>query len=81
MASLALAASIVVLFTLLIGPFAYISSRLNFPNIIVYILSILSIINGIWFCCIGLPVWYIGLIPIYLGYISIARANKKETQG
>ena len=81
MASLALIASLVVIFTILIGPIAYLSAKLNFPSFIVYILSILSIINGIWFCSIGLPIWYIGLIPIYLGYISIARANKKETQG
>lgn len=80
MASLALIASLVVLFTLLIGPIAYLSSKLNLPNFIVYLLSLLSIINGIWFCLIGLPVWYLGLIPIYLGYISITKANKNSTQ-
>jgi hypothetical protein len=78
MASLALAASIVVLFVLLIGPITYLLSRLNFPSFIIYPLSILSIISGIWFISIALPIWYLGLIPIYLGYISISRVRKKN---
>ena len=81
MASLALIVSLMVLVTLLIGPLAYLSARLNFPTFITYLLSIISIINGIWFCSIAIPIWYLGLIPIYFGYISILRANKKETQG
>lgn len=78
MASLALAASIVVLFVLLVGPITYFLSRLNFPSIIIYSLSILSILSGIWFISIALPIWYLGLIPIYLGYISIQRKRKKN---
>lgn len=78
MASLALLASLVVLMTILIGPLTYLLSRLNFPSFIVYVLSILSIVNGLWFCCIGLPIWYLGLIPIYLGYISIMRTNHEK---
>ena len=81
MASLAIAASIVVLVTLLIGPLTYLFARLNFPTIIVYILSVLSIIQGIWFCSIAIPIWYIGLIPIYFGYISIQRVRSKKNQG
>lgn len=81
MASLALAASLVFLVTLFIGPLAYLSSRLNLPSLIVYILSTLSIINGLWFCFIGLPIWYIGLIPIYFGYVSIQRVRQKKNQG
>lgn len=81
MASLALAASIVVLMTLLIGPLAYLFARLNFPKFIVYILSGLSIIQGVWFCSIAIPIWYIGLIPIYFGYISIQRVRQKKSQG
>lgn len=81
MASLAIAASIVVLVTLFIGPLSYLFARLNFPAIIVYVLSGLSIIQGIWFCSIAIPIWYIGLIPIYFGYISIHRIRKKQIQG
>lgn len=80
MASLALAAALVVLATIFIGPLAYLSSRLGLPSAIVYILSILAIANGVWFIFIGLPIWYVGLIPIYFGYISITRENKKRTQ-
>jgi len=81
MASLALAASLVVLSTLLIGPITYLFSRLNFPSFIIYILSFLAIAQGIWFCSIGLPVWYLGLIPIYFGYISIQRTREKKNTG
>lgn len=81
MASLALVASIIVLFTILIGPIAYLSARLNLPIIIVYLLSGLSIFTGINFCLISIPIWYIGLIPIYFGYISIRRVREKTNQG
>jgi hypothetical protein len=80
MASLALIASLVVLSTILVGPLAYLLSRLNFPAFIVYVLSILSIINGIWFIAIGLPIWYVGLVPIYFGYISIQRVNRRRSE-
>lgn len=81
MASLALAASIIVLFTILIGPTTYLLATLRFPKFIIYILSTLCFFVGINFCTIAVPIWYIGLIPIYFGYISIAAVNKKETQG
>jgi Kef-type K+ transport system membrane component KefB len=81
MASLALIASLVVLVTLFIGPLAYLFARLNFPPLIVYILSGISILQGFWFCSIGLPIWYMGLIPIYFGYISIHRTRQKQIQG
>jgi hypothetical protein len=80
-ASLAFIVSLIILVTLLIGPLAYLLSRLNFPSFIIYLLSILSIIQGIWFCSIGIPIWYIGLIPIYFGYISIQRTKQKKNQG
>lgn len=81
MASLALVVSVIVLVTLFIGPLAYLFYRLNFPPFIVYILSILSIVQGLWFCSISIPTWYIGLIPIYFGYISIHRTRQKHIQG
>lgn len=78
MASLALAATIVMLVTILIGPLTYLLARLKFPSVIIYILSILCILQGIWFCSIAIPIWYIGAIPIYFGYISIVKANENE---
>lgn len=81
MASLAIIVAIIFWSIILGGPFTYLLAKLNAPNFIVYVLSILCILSGIWFCTIAIPVWYVGLIPIYFGYISIVRANKKETQG
>jgi hypothetical protein len=80
MASLALAAAVIVLFTVLVGPVTYLLARLGFPKIIIYILSLLCFFTGIHLCLLAIPIWYLGLIPIYFGYISIARVNKKETQ-
>jgi hypothetical protein len=76
MASLALAASLVVLSTLFIGPITYLLSRLNLSKYIIYPLSTVCIIQGLWFCSIGIPIWYVGLIPIYFGYISIQKVRK-----
>jgi hypothetical protein len=78
MASLALAASIVFLFILFIGPVTYLFARLGLPAIIIYPLGLFSIISGIWFAMTLPHIFYIGLIPIYLGYISVVRASKKN---
>jgi hypothetical protein len=78
MASLAVMASLVILLTVLCGPMTYLLARLYFPAFIIYILSILSILAGINFCLIGIPVWYLGLIPIYFGYISILRVRQNK---
>lgn len=81
MASLALMVSIIILFTLLLGPITYILAVWKFPKIIIYPLAILCFFVGINFCMIAIPTWYLGLIPIYFGYISVMRVNKKQTQG
>ena len=78
MASLALAASVIMIFIVLVGPFTVLLSRIGTPSFIVYIFSIVSILSGIWFISIFLPIWYIGLFPIYCGYISIKKANSKN---
>jgi hypothetical protein len=77
MASLALLVTIIILFTLLVGPITYLLAKIGFPSIIIYVLSLISILIGINFCLIATPVWYLGLLPIYCGYISIRLANKK----
>ena len=79
MIGLELIASLVLLTNILIGPLTYLTARLNFPPFIVYILSIVSILIGILFALIGLPIWYMGLIPIYFGYISIKCIRQKKT--
>jgi len=77
MASLALLVTIIFLITILIGPITYLLSKIGFPSILIYLLSIINIIIGINFCLIATPVWYLGLLPIYCGYISIRVARKK----
>lgn len=78
MASLALAASLVFISILLIGPLTYLLAKIRFPKFIVYLFSTLSIFSGFWFMTIGLPIWYIGLVPIYCGYTSIKLVNKND---
>ncbi len=78
MASLALAASLVVLSVILSGPITYLLAKLNAPSFIVYMFSIFSIVLGLWFCYIALPIWYIGLFPIYCAYISIQKIQDRQ---
>lgn len=81
MASLALLVSVIILFTILIGPLIYCLARVGFPSFLIHLLGILCLLIGINFCWMITPVWYLGLIPIYFGYISIVRANKKQSEG
>ena len=78
MASLALAASLVVLSVLLSGPITYLLAKIGVPSFIVYLCSIFCIVLGIWFCTIALPIWYIGLLPMYCGYSSIKLVNARK---
>lgn len=70
MASLALAASIVFLFVLLIGPFTFLLSLFkSMPKVILGIFSIISMISGIWFVCLPIgPAKYVGLISVFFGF-------------
>jgi len=79
--SLALMVTAILCFTIFIGPITYFLAKIKFPRIIIYLLSLLSIIIGINFCLLITPVWYIGLLPIYCGYLSIRSANQKTIQG
>lgn len=80
MASLALVVSLIFLIVLFIGPITYILARIGSPKFLVYTLSGLCIFLGLWFITIGLPIWYIGCVPIYFGYISINFISKNDIQ-
>lgn len=80
MASLAIVVSIVFLFILCIGPITLLFAKLGFPSFIIYILSAFCISSGLWLAIMLPHIFYVGLIPIYFGYISIAR-TRKNTQG
>jgi hypothetical protein len=81
MISLAVVVSFILMVVFLIGPLTYLMSRIGLPKIVIYLFSSLSIVSGLWFMTIGLPLWYIGLLPIYCGYISIKIANKNDKSG
>jgi cytochrome c biogenesis protein CcdA len=80
MASLALAASIMFLVVLIIGPASYIiSSFINLPKWIIYILAIINILIGLWWLLLPLPVIrYIGLVDIYIGWRLCDKGEKKK---
>lgn len=75
MASLALMVSIIVIAILISGPLCWIISKVKcIPNIIVYIIAVSCIAIGVWFILLPIPaIKYIGLIPIYFGYISFSK--------
>lgn len=77
MASLALLASVVFLFTLFIGPITYLLAKIGLPSFLIWILAICSIISGFWLATTLPHIFYIGFIPMYFGYISITATRKK----
>ena len=82
MASLALIVSVIFFSVILIGLASLIMSRIYWiPNIIVYALSIISILLGLWWLLLPISVIkYTGLIPVFCGYYAINyRKNKKAS--
>ena len=78
MASLAILVSLILLFVLIVGPITYILAKINaIPNIVIYLLSILSIGSGLWFFFLPIPaVRYLGLVSVLLGVCSINARRK-----
>lgn len=70
MASLALAASIMFLIVLIIGPASYIiSTFIKLPKWMIYTLAVTNILVGLWWLLLPLPaIRYIGLVDIYIGW-------------
>jgi hypothetical protein len=79
MASLALAASIVFLGVLIIGPITYILSLFHWiPDLLILIIALLCIAVGIWWLLLPIPfIKYYGLVDIFCGYKAIAITQKK----
>jgi hypothetical protein len=77
MASLALLVAIMFVSVLLIGPLCYIISLFEWmPKLIIYPLSAVTICIGLWWLFLPVPnIRYMGLVPIYLGYLSIRNKN------
>jgi len=78
MASLALAAALVFLFVVLIGPATLLLSKSRFiPRWIILILGTICILSGIWFFLLPINiVRFFGLLTAYLGWLAM---KPKET--
>lgn len=73
MASLALLVAQIFLGLLIIGPLVVLLSKIAvMPKFIIWLLAIFSIFYGIWWILIVVtPIRWIGLLPIYCGWITI----------
>lgn len=80
MESLALVASLLFLVVLFIGPICYGLSFVSMiPNWIVYILSIFTGFVGLWWISLPLNIIrLLGIIPLYLAYISVMRVQNRK---
>lgn len=77
MESLALLVCILFLFVVSIGPLSYGTSLLPFvPKWIKYVFAIVSMITGLWWLTLPTTgVNMLGLLPIYLGYVSLPKKD------
>jgi len=78
MASLAILVAFMFLFVILIGPIAFLTSRIRFlPTFISVIISCIAILVG--FLWLTMPIGIVrilGIAAIYLGYISLPFSKK-----
>jgi hypothetical protein len=79
MASLALLASLVFLFIVLLGPATFLLSKSRFvPSFVVWIMGLFCIVLGIWWFFI-LPfniIGFFGILTAYLGWMAIQSKDK-----
>lgn len=78
MASLALAASLVFLCVLIIGPISYSISRFDwFPKSLSWILGLCCILIGLWWFMLPISVArFMGLLTVWFGYLTIRGKTK-----
>lgn len=79
MASLALLVSILLFGVLLSGPIVYCLSKIKIiPHIIIFLLSIITIMIGLWWLFIvPTPIRFIGLFSAYLGWLAIQNSRNR----
>jgi len=80
MASLALLVSLMFLFVVLLGPATWLLSKSRFiPKFIIYMMGILSIIIGIYWCFLPVNLLrFFGLLTAYLGWMAIRSKERHE---
>lgn len=73
MGSLALLVSLMLLFVILLGPATWLLSKSRFiPRFIIYIMGLLSILIGIYWCFLPVNLLrFFGLLTAYLGWLAI----------
>jgi hypothetical protein len=73
MGSLALLVSLMLLFVILLGPATWLLSKSTFiPRFIIYIMGLLSILIGIYWCFLPVNLLrFFGLLTAYLGWLAI----------
>jgi len=78
MASLALLVTLIFLFVALLGPATWLLSKSRFiPRFIIYIMGILSILIGIYWCFLPVNLLKVfGLLTAYLGWIAIQSKDR-----
>lgn len=83
MFSLALLVSVIFLLVLLSGPLCFVLSGIDLvPNLIVYILSLITIFLGIWFFLLPITiVRYLGLVSVVLAGMAISNRRGKRIKG
>jgi hypothetical protein len=82
MFSLALMVSAILFLLIVSGPFVYLLSKLNIvPNFIIYILGIITILFGLWFVTIPVPIVRLtGLFSAALAVLAIS-GRQQKTKG
>jgi len=78
MASLALLVSLMFLFVVLLGPATWLLSKSRFiPKFIIYIMGLLSILIGIYWCFLPFNLLrFFGLLTAYLGWMAIQSKDR-----
>lgn len=76
--------SLILFFMILIGPTVYLFAWIRvIPNFIIFILSPIPIITGLWFIFLPLGmIQFLGLFPVVLGLaaINIRLEQKKDSK-
>lgn len=77
MASLAIIVCVIFLVVLLSGPIVFILSKFTlFPKTIIQLLSMITIIVGLWwFMIMVTPVRFIGILSAYFGWRAIQNSR------
>jgi hypothetical protein len=78
MASLALIVALIFLGLLIIGPTVVLLNKIAIiPKFIIWLLAIFSIFYGLWWIFIVVtPIRWIGLLPIYCGWLAIKTKDR-----